>query len=56
MNKKPFVEIVDKIFKITSANMIRKSAGRAKIVETKIDQMVINFYGLTPEEITLWGF
>jgi len=53
--QKPFVEIVDKILEITSAENYdpKNPPQEQKLLETKIDQMVYKLYGLTPEEIKI---
>jgi len=53
--QKPFVELVDKILKITSTENYdpKNPPPEQKLLEAKIDQMVYKLYGLTPEEIEI---
>ena len=65
LDQKPFIEIVDKILKITkylskynaqaSDNYLINSTKQAKVkeYEHQIDQMVYKLYNLTPEEIEI---
>jgi len=53
--QKLFIEIVDKILKITSAENYdpKNPPQEQKLLEVKIDQMVYKLYGLAPEEIEI---
>ncbi|MDD5658577.1 MAG: N-6 DNA methylase [Actinomycetota bacterium] len=55
-DKKPFIEIVDKILAITKSNDYldnQEKQEQVKIYENQIDQLVYELYGLTPEEIKI---
>jgi hypothetical protein len=52
--QRPFIELVDRILTITKdADYLSNPAKQAKVkeLESEIDQMVYELYGLTPEEI-----
>ena len=54
-NQKPFVKLVDQILKIYNTNSFNAKASaindkRIKEIELKLDEMVIDLFGLTKEE------
>jgi hypothetical protein len=54
--QKPFVEIVDKILALTKSDDYQTNKSKqaeVKKLESQIDQMVYNLYGLTAEEIAI---